>query len=689
MLRLYFLRIIMKKKVLFLTLICLLLTSCGKDFSFDEGNISSDNGIISNGMFTAFPVDHEAYVDYCCADAVFRSDYFYYLLKNNYTSDIKYVSFDQNGSNYSDLSINLPFSFDGQKISSDSYSDLLDLTGAEGLSLFYYDPVFNDKGLIEGYCTINGIRENKDSFIEYLVFDYKILWNMDGSINSIEKTVLSEDQKSSLTMTSYDSIDNDGKLLTVTDSGVVRSSFDGSYSDTYCDFINSSINDDISDVIYGSETCFSGIIHGDLNSISFAVYKRSDDKSVSHTPVSLYVSSLNDDVKDQIIAFNESSEKYRIGVRNYSDLNRDYSIEYPDYDSLNDLALASLEEDVLSGDIPDLIYQNSGLDEVFVSRLSSNGYIISINEAMKKDIDVKDNKYLSNIYNLSGDNEVFAVIPSFSYDTYISASSNESISSIKTLDDYVTFKSQSETGLVVLDSYTSDDFMRRVLAFNGDKWIDPLNGTVSIGNDFKSYLELAGELPESRDEFSELAITGQIPVNVQLFYTSFKNLVKDYTYSYIMLNDIPLNTGFPASNGLGRVVHPSGAFMICFDRAASKGCWDFVKTFLTEEYQNSLTDSIPVTESSFDNWKTNSSFDISSQMDQIMIMNGPISTPEISQEFRDSLADSVRTCNKYYFTNPEIEKIVLKNAHEYFEGKVTVDEARDNTEKEIRDYLNS
>ncbi len=680
----------MKKKVLvILSLFCLILSSCGKNYALEEGTVSSNNGIICNGMFTASPVEHEGYFDYFCADAVYRSDYFDYLLKNNYTSEIRLVSFDQDCLNYSDISLNLPFSFDGQKISSDSYSDLLDLAGAEGLSLFYYDPFFNEKGLIEGYCTINGIRENKDSFMEYLVYDYKIIWNMDGSVNSVEKNVLSDDQKSSLSMTSYDSGDNAGNILTITDTGIVRSSFDGSYSDTYCDFINSSISDDISYVVYGSETCFSAISHNDDNSISFTVYKRGEEKSVSVTPISLYVSSLSDEVKDQILKFNETSDKYRIGVRNYSDLCRDYTIEYPDFDELNGIALSKLEEDVLSGDIPDIIYENSGLDEVFVSRLSSKGNIISLNDAIKKDIAIKDNKYLANIYDLSGDDEVFAIIPSFSYDTYISASSNESIAGIKTLDDYVNYKSSSETGLVVMDSYTYDDIMRKALAFNGDKWIDASNGSVSFGNDLKSYLELASELPETREEFSELSVTGQIHVNIQLFYTHFTNIVKNYTYAYSMLNDAPVNTGFPTSNGPGRVIHPSGAFMICSDRAASQGCWEFVRTFLTEEYQASLIDSIPVTDSSFNAWIENSSYDATTANDYIIIMNGPISVPEISQEEKDQMTEMIRSCNKYYFCNPEIEEIVLNNAHDYFDGKITVDEAKDNIEKEVKAYLNS
>ena len=91
---------------------------------------------------------------------------------------------------------------------------------------------------------------------------------------------------------------------------------------------------------------------------------------------------MSSDLKDQIVAFNTSSKNYRIGVRNYCDIYRDYSETYPDFAYLNYLALSHLEEDVLSGDVPDLIYEYAGLDEIFVSRLSSSDLIVDLKDAI-------------------------------------------------------------------------------------------------------------------------------------------------------------------------------------------------------------------------------------------------------------------------------------------------------------------
>ena len=681
----------MKKKniILFLLTICLIITGCGKDKPLLEaGNTLSDISVISDGRFDISPViDISLEEGYFCTDALFSSDRFLYLVKNNTNSDIRFISFGSDGNDPKMLSLSLPFTISSQKLDSGSYKDLFDDKDIDNLSLFYFDPKFTENDYIEGYFSISGIRHNESSLTDYISRDFKVTWDFNGSIREVEPVELEDSFREDLFYDHYRAIDEAGNNLTVTDTGIVRSS-NGKYVDTYFDFVNSSFSGNIEKIVYGNEDLFSAIICDSENKRSFSILKRVNTPITGITPVSLYCSSADKELCDHIIDYNLASNEYRIGIRNYVDIVRDYDDDNQDDFILYSSALAELKSSVFSGDIPDLIYEGKGFDRLFIDRLSSDGLIIDLSDTLKKDKSLKDNKYLDNIYDLSGDDGIYGIIPSFTFDTYIAAASNDNISVNWTLDDYSRILEENGSKLIMTDTYYSDDFILKALGFNGYSWIDTSEKQVSLGGDFVKYLELAKELPSNEEEFIDYSFSGG-SVNIQAFYASLGNLSRDYFMLWYKIYEDPVNVGFPTDTGSDMMIRPTGVFMICSDRAANSGCWDFVRSFLSADYQDSLFYGIPVVESSFEKWKSRTVYEHITESDMYLFNNGPMNVPVISDENAELFSQSVLSCNKYYFTNPEIEEIVLKNAHEYFDGKVSVDEAKENIEKEIRAYLNS
>lgn len=677
-----------KKILLFFCFACIFLSSCGRSASFESGSITTDAGIISNGVFAATTVKSDFAMDgFSCTDAAYISDKFYYSFIQYSMTDMRLISFDSKGENFSDVVLQLPFSSDNYAISSNSYSSTIDLDDIDGLTIYYYNPFFTDNS-VSGYCSFNGIIFSEDSPTAFISRYYLINWNFDGTIESVEAVDIPDENKESLLYPQFNSIDNAGHLLTLTDSGIVRSDNDGKYSDTYFDFINSSFITSLDKIVYANEDLFSAITYDINGSMNLSVFNKSGGNLNGVTPISLYCTSLSDDLRNQIQNFNNSSKEYRIGIKNYSDIYRDYSEQYFDADSLNDIALYMMEEDVLSGDVPDLIYEAGGLDKIFVNSLSSGNTIVDLRESIKNDSSLKGNSYLTNIYDLHKKDSIYAVIPSFTFDTYVTSVLNTDISRNWTLDEFLNYKSLVLGDTVIMDSYTSYDFIYQALAFNGDCWIDSSNGDATFGADYKSYLETALHLPGSYDEFVEFGMTGQIPVNIHLFYTPIGNLSADYLVSWKRVASQPVNVGFPTNTGSDRVIHPTGALMMCSDRVAAQGCWDFIKSFLTKEYQDSLDNSIPVLQSSYENWKTNTSYEGYSETDLVMMIDDQLYTaPQLGTDKVDLLSNMILSNDKYYFDNPAIQEIVLRNASNYFEGTVSVDEAAANTEREVEAYL--
>ena len=232
--------------------------------------------------------------------------------------------------------------------------------------------------------------------------------------------------------------------------------------------------------------------------------------------------------------------------------------------------------------------------------------------------------------------------------------------------------------------------MLKALAFNGDSWINVTSCNAEFGDDYKTYLELASKLPSTYDDFEELSMVGNLPVNIQGFYATIGNLRRDYLLSWRRVYSDPFNVGFPTNTNSDRVIHPTGALMLCSDRVSLPGCWEFAKSFLTPSYQDSLTDGIPVLESSYEKWKTNTSYEGIDANYLMLDVDGQLCTaPLLTDERVELLSNSITSCEKYYFVNPEIEDIVLKNASLYFDGQISVDDAAANTEAEVEEYLKS
>ena len=680
----------MKKRIIILFVIaCCMLCSCGNKEYVVSGSIATDSSIISGGRFASILINPDYVLDgYFCTDAAYISDKFYYAFIQYFTSGLKLISFDSKGDNFSEVILKLPFTNDEYLTVSEDIDFLPDYSDIEGLDLYYYNPFF-DNGSVFGYCRISGTFYSDDAPTTYISEYYLINWGIDGSIESVESVELTDENLYSVVNPQFVSRDSDGNILSVTDSGVIRSSEDGNYLNTYFDCINSAYSFSLDKVVYANENLFSAIFYDGDGTGHFSLFSKSDSTTSGVTPISMYCSSLSDDLKEQIISFNNSSKDYKIGIRNYSDIYRDYNNPYPDTDILNNLALLHLEDDVLSGDIPDLIYESSGCDSVFVNRLISDNTIIDLKDSIKNDKSLNGYKYLSNIYQMDNDS-VYTIIPSFTYNTYVASSVNEAISRNWTLDEYVNYKSTVDTGMIIMDSYSSTDFISKALAFNGYSWIDIAGGNATFGDDYKTYLELASILPCSYDEYSELAMTGQIPVNIHIFSTSIGNLSSDYLLAWKKVKAIPINVGFPTNTDSDRVILPSGALMICSDRIAAPGCWDFAKSFLMPEFQDSLNDSIPVLQSSYENWKKDTSYEGFAETDLVMQIDGQLFTaPQLAPDQVDLLSNMILSCDKYYFVNPAIEEIVIKNATLYFDGSVTVDEAAANTEKEVEEYFKS
>ena len=686
----------MKKVYSFILIIFLVFTlcSCGKktDYTIESGEFISDINIIANARFDFSDVKiSNDLISYRYIDSYFNDNIYDYLVFDNFSSDYYFVSFDLNGKNSTIVSLEKPFIYNNNSITPSDNSDcvLISEEVSDYSILSYSSPIpfFDAENNISGICEIYG--ESYDGeYVSYLKKNYLVTWDFSGKIVSVS------DDLNSLSLSDNSSfIQSINSYWSLTNTGIVLYDSEGKYSSEFFDYINSSFEGNLTATEIADESHFSGIAKNSDGNMSFYVFSKSnDDISSRFTPVSIYCQYLDDSLKTEILKYNNTNSKYRIGVRDYSVICRDYSITESEY-VIRHNSLQMLQSDILAGDTPDMIFDTDGLDYTFVSVLGHTGFAADVSKLFGED-EFKNNGFALNISGINGCSEenrsTYATVVSFTYNTYIGSEYREGICKNWNMSDLTQFRDYTGADAVVIDTLTSYDFLKKSLKYNGFSWIEINNATAKFNCDeYISVLEYANNLPDSMDDFNSFSMNGLIPVNIGAFERMIGNLDEYYLFGSRILGSSPVDIGFPSDYASGRVLVPDCSFVINRNSASSAVCWEFGRSLLSSKYQDTLTASIPVLNSSLESWKNNTII-ANSQLDRIFAVDGQAyMVGQMSDEQANECIQMIRNCNTLYFEDPFIEDIVLDIAAEYFNGTITVNEAAERTEREVNDYLQS
>lgn len=337
------------------------------------------------------------------------------------------------------------------------------------------------------------------------------------------------------------------------------------------------------------------------NNMQLIVMTRVDAASVVNKTVLTFACMYLDwNMRDAIVKFNRASNTHRIVVRDYSEYNTD-----DDYNA----GIQKLNTEMLSGKLPDMIDNNTY--SMPVEQYAAKGFLTDLYELIDADADLSREDFVQPVLKAleSADGKLYQLPSMFAVSTAIALD--------KVAGDYDTWNlaavkdamTKLQDGASVFDVYrTKTDILQTCISRNIDAFVDWENGGAHFDSDeFKALLEFANQFPETydwenaTDEENDSA-QNRMNAGKQLMTDMYVSSFEDMLYQLTGYNGGVKFVGYPSEDGTSNhTFQIDGAIAISSTCADKTAAWNFMKQFLTEDYQSGYNVwNFPINQKAFD-----------------------------------------------------------------------------------------
>ena len=297
------------------------------------------------------------------------------------------------------------------------------------------------------------------------------------------------------------------------------------------------------------------------------------------------------EIKNQAIKFNKSNDKYRIVMKDYSEFNKN-----DDYT----LGLTKLNTEIISGQIPDILLTS----ELPIEMYAAKGVLADMWEFIDNDKSLSRSDLMEHVFDvMSREGKLYQIASSYSIFTAVANKDvwgNETAS----VRNLIEISKDLPEGRTVFGRYMGgNDLLRYVIYMNMDKLVDWETGKCSFDTpEFVEMLEFVNQFPreinwddyEYEDENTLLLNGGQL-LSIASIYS-----LNDFMQRDAILGDKLVYVGTPGMESGTTAVYPGTGLAITASCKNKDAAWEFVRTFLTEEYQEQNSWSFPTNKKAFD-----------------------------------------------------------------------------------------
>lgn len=359
--------------------------------------------------------------------------------------------------------------------------------------------------------------------------------------------------------------------------------------------------------------------------------------------------------RSEIIKFNRSHDSIRIELRDYSEYNTD-----DDYEA----GITKLRTEMLAGNCPDII-DLSGLP---AKQLAAKGLLADLYPLLDADPELSREDFFPNVLKAMENNgKLYTTCSQFYIISTVGASSvvgtepgwtyRELMDALAQMPDDCTVFSYSDTRTDVLQMCLVLDMDRFVnwntgeVSFDSQEFIDLLNFAKNFPAEFdwENY-----EWTEEDDDYN------RIREGRQLLITDYMSGFDNISHLENIFGGLDAFTyiGYPTSSGVGSMLNPNSGYAISEKCQNKEAAWEFVRVFLTEEYQDENAYNIPSNIHSYNTKKTNVMTPTYIKDENGNILLNP-ETGEKLMESKGGYWDNSKQewVETYFYTQEEIDKI--------------------------------
>lgn len=414
--------------------------------------------------------------------------------------------------------------------------------------------------------------------------------------------------------------------------------------------------------------------------------KKAASEVTDKTTITLGTMYLEDSVKKNIINFNKTNEKYRIEVKEYGNDSQDWT------EAVNQMNTA-----IISGNGPDLIDLTNGNANAYIAK----GVLEDLTPYIEAAEDINPADYVeSAFYAYQNGDKLYGLVPSFTLQTVMGKTADVGSEPGWTIDDVMALLESKPEGTELFSYCTKETVLYYCVNMSQDQFIDWETGECKFSDGyFEKVLELANKFPkEANYNEDDESIPSKIQSGKLLLQQMAVADVQEYQMYKAMFGEDITFIGFPTNGGTGTYVRPTSALGISSKAQNKEGAWEFLKSFLSEEYQkNYISWYMPVLKSALD-----AQFEEDMTPEYFEEDGEKVEQPKTTwgyddfevkiyaakQEEIDAIKELIDSADGIGNTNEEITAIIAEETAAYFEGQKNAKEVADIIQNRVQIYVN-
>lgn len=386
----------------------------------------------------------------------------------------------------------------------------------------------------------------------------------------------------------------------------------------------------------------------------------------------------------QAVKFNMENDKYRIVIKKYTD--EDY--------------ITKLNNDITSGNIPDILITDN---EMPFESYAAKGIFADLYEFIDKDDTISREDFLPNLMTaMEIDGKLYRFTDSFKIFTALGKTSifgKETGIDFKRINEIMQTRPE---GTEIFAGTTKENILEHAMEICGDNFIDYKAGKCDFTSDyFIELLEFANGFLNNMDLDSyfddafwdryRTMFADEETLMLITYITDFSDIF--YNEHEIFGEEVTA-LGFPTFSGSGAAFDVSGGFAISAKSENREGAWEFVRSLLTEDYQDGIGE-LPVRKSSLEKKAQRNMKEFDPQTTRLTVIGSMMlgTSGYVIEDSKPTQADIDKTMeiitsttqiNRYNYT---VTDIVKEEAGAYFSGSKSAEDAAQMIQNRVRNYL--
>ncbi len=416
--------------------------------------------------------------------------------------------------------------------------------------------------------------------------------------------------------------------------------------------------------------------------VEFAYLTRQDaSQVVEKEEITLGTIWLDQSVKENVIAFNKESDKYRIEV-----------IEYgaDDYEA----GLTQLNADIVAGKGPDIIDLSFGNANMYAAQ----GILEDLTPYVEADLNQED--YIENVFqSYTYDGKMYGVVPSFSIMTVVGKTADVGETPGWTIDDVMALAQSKPEGTEIFSYCDKEMMLYYLCSMSTDSFIDWETGECYFNDGyFEKVLTFANEFPKEVNYDEEESTPSKIQSGKLLLLEAAISDVQSYQMHCAMFGEPITCIGFPSNGQSGTYISATGGLGINSQAQCKEGAWEFIKSFLSEEYQNENIEwDFPVLRSALEErfakdmtpeYETIDGEQVECPKTTWGYEDFEVDIYAATQEDIDAMWALIESADIVAGFNEDIYNMILEEATPYFEGQKSAKEVADIVQSRVKIYVN-